>query len=72
MKGGNEGKPEIKIIDEKTSDQIRHMMWAVINWDMKETEPVYKYAVGGKTGTADMINEKTGITICSRSSLLIW
>ena len=57
IKGGNQGKPEIQVLsDPKTSEQIRRMMWAVINWEMKESNPVYGYAVGGKTGTANMLD----------------
>lgn len=30
-------------------------MWAVVNWDMSDKNPVAKYAVGGKTGSANLI-----------------
>ncbi|MBQ7413591.1 MAG: penicillin-binding protein 2 [Alphaproteobacteria bacterium] len=55
IKGGNDGKPEIQVISPNVSEQMRHMMWAVINWDIKKNNPVRPYAVGGKTGTADMM-----------------
>ena len=55
IKGGNIGKPEIQILSPAVSEKMRHLMWAVINWDIKKTSPVLNYAVGGKTGTADMM-----------------
>lgn len=55
LKDGNKGRPEVQVISEKTSEQMRPMMWAVVNWDMKDTHPVSKYAVGGKTGSANLI-----------------
>ena len=59
LKNGNKGKPEIQVLNNPAvSEQMRRMMWAVINWDMKESNPVYGYAVGGKTGTANMIDSK--------------
>ena len=55
LKNGNQGQPVYRVLDPKISEQMRRMMWAVINWDMKETDPVYGYAVGGKTGSANLI-----------------
>ena len=55
IKGGNDGKPEIQVLSKDVSDKMRHLMWAVVNWDIKKKSPVAPYAVGGKTGTADMI-----------------
>ena len=55
VKGGNDGKPEVQVISQKTSEQMRPMMWAVVNWDLKKNHPVAKYAVGGKTGSANLI-----------------
>ncbi|MBR5130621.1 MAG: penicillin-binding protein 2 [Alphaproteobacteria bacterium] len=55
LKDGNKGKPELQVISKKTSDQMRPMMWAVVNWDLKKNHPVAKYAVGGKTGSANLI-----------------
>lgn len=55
IKGGNKGKPEFQVISKDTSDKMRHMMWAVVNWDMSDKNPVAKYAVGGKTGSANLI-----------------
>ncbi len=57
IKDGNKGRPEYQVISRKTSEQMRHMMWAVINWEMKESNPVYGYAVGGKTGSANLLSE---------------
>ena len=55
IKGGNIGKPEIQILSADVSEKMRHLMWAVVNWDIKKKSPVLNYAVGGKTGTADMM-----------------
>ena len=55
IKGGNDGKPEVRVISKEVSDKMRHLMWAVVNWDIKKKSPIFHYAVGGKTGTADMI-----------------
>lgn len=55
LKGGNEGKPEFQVLDPKVSEQIRHMMWGVINWDLKSDDPIRQYVVGGKTGSANLI-----------------
>ena len=54
IKGGNEGKATTKVLDSEISEQLRHMMWAVINWDPWTKNPAKHYAVGGKTGTANM------------------
>lgn len=55
IKDGNKGRPEFQVISKDTSDKMRHMMWAVVNWDMSDKNPVAKYAVGGKTGSANLI-----------------
>lgn len=34
---------------------MRHMMWGVINWNLKENDPIRAYAVGGKTGSANLL-----------------
>lgn len=57
IKGGNEGKPEYQVLSAKTSEMMRHMMWAVINWDIRDTSPVVGYAVGGKTGSANLLED---------------
>lgn len=57
LKNGNQGKPEVQVISNKTSKIMRAMMWAVVNWDMKKTHPVAQYAVGGKTGSANLIED---------------
>ena len=56
IKGGNDGKHEVKVLSKEVSDKMRHLMWAVVNWDIKKNSPISRYAVGGKTGTADMMN----------------
>lgn len=55
LKDGNKGRPEVQVMSQKTSEQLRPMMWAVVNWDLKKNHPVAKYAVGGKTGSANLI-----------------
>ncbi len=60
IKDGNAGRPAYRVVSEKTSDALRSMMWAVVNWDLKETDPIAPYAVGGKTGSANLIDRETG------------
>ena len=55
IKGGNEGKPETRTISEETSQKMRHMMWAVVNYELSDKSPIKTYAVGGKTGSANLI-----------------
>ncbi|MDD3669311.1 MAG: penicillin-binding protein 2 [Alphaproteobacteria bacterium] len=59
VRDGNAGRPAYRVVSEKTSDALRQMMWAVVNWEMKETDPVAPYAVGGKTGSANLIDPAT-------------
>ena len=55
IKGGNEGKSETRVISETTSEKMRHMMWAVVNYELSDKSPIKTYAVGGKTGSANLI-----------------
>ncbi|MBR6232008.1 MAG: penicillin-binding protein 2 [Alphaproteobacteria bacterium] len=55
IKGGNEGKAETRVISEATSEKMRHMMWAVVNYELSDKSPIKTYAVGGKTGSANLI-----------------
>ena len=55
IKNGNKGKAEYQVVSSKVSEQIRHMMWGVINWNLKDSDPIKKYHVGGKTGSAEML-----------------
>ncbi len=55
IKDGNKGKAEYQVLSKKVSDQMRHMMWGVINWNLKENDPIRAYAVGGKTGSANLL-----------------
>ncbi len=55
IKGGNKGRAEYQVLSKKVSDQMRHMMWGVINWNLKENDPIRAYAVGGKTGSANLL-----------------
>ena len=55
IKGGNDGKAEIRVISDAVSEKMRHMMWAVVNWDLSDKSPIATYAVGGKTGSANLI-----------------
>jgi len=54
IKDGNKDKPMVQVLDSQISEQLRHMMWAVVNWDPWTKNPAKHYAVGGKTGTANM------------------
>ncbi len=51
IKGQNDTQVGVQIISENTSQFMRHMMWAVVNWELKESDPIGLYAVGGKTGS---------------------
>ena len=70
IKGGNDGKPEIRVLSKEVSDKMRHLMWAVVNWDIKKKSPILRYAVGGKTGTADMMNSGKYNKKSSRTSFV--
>ncbi len=54
IKDGNKDKATTQVLDSKISEHLRQMMWAVINWDPWTKNPAKHYAVGGKTGTANM------------------
>ncbi len=55
LKDGNKEKASEQVLDEKISANLRQMMWAVVNWDpWAPKNPAKHYAVGGKTGTANM------------------
>ena len=56
IKGGNEGKPETLVISEDTSQKMRHMMWAVVNYELKKDNPAALYAAGGKTGSKQALS----------------
>lgn len=70
LKDGNKGKPEYQVISEKTSEIMRHMMWGVINWRIKEKDLGYGYNVGGKTGTANLIRNGKYVEGTSRTSFV--
>lgn len=55
IRGGNDAGIEYQVIQPETSEAMRRMMWAVINWDIKAKDPVAGYAVGGKTGSANLL-----------------
>ncbi|MDR2902621.1 MAG: penicillin-binding protein 2 [Lactobacillales bacterium] len=57
VKGENDKTVEYQIISEKNSETLRHMMWAVMNWDSKPDSIESKYGVGGKTGSANLIED---------------
>ena len=54
IKDGNKEKAAVQVLDSTISEQLRHMMWAVVNWDPWTKNPAKHYVVGGKTGTANM------------------
>ncbi len=51
IKGGNKDQIETRVIDENVSQTMRHLMWAVVNYELDKNSPVALYAVGGKTGS---------------------
>lgn len=55
-----EKRPEIeyRVLSERTSEIMRSLMWAVINWEIAEGKPLRDYAIGGKTGSANLLDEK--------------
>ena len=70
LKDGNKGKPEFQVVSEKTSQIMRHMMWGVINWQITEKDLGYGYAIGGKTGTANLIKNGKYVQGSSRTSFV--
>ena len=70
LKDGNKDKASIQVLDEKISEQLRQMMWAVINWDPWTKNPAKYYAVGGKTGTANMKDGRSYNTNKVRTSFV--
>lgn len=57
IRGGNDGTVEYQVLAEKNSNVLRHMMWAVLNWNAKEDSIEHQYAVGGKTGSANLLKD---------------
>jgi len=55
IKGANENQSAVQIISEKTSKIMRHLMWGVIAFNLSENSPVAMYAVGGKTGSRQIL-----------------
>lgn len=49
-----------KVADEKTVETIKEMLSDVVKYGSGKLAGVYGYKVGGKTGTAQKINPKTG------------
>lgn len=70
IKDGNKDKATMQVLDSKISEQLRQMMWAVINWDPWSKNPAKHYAVGGKTGTANMKEGATYNTNKVRTSFI--
>lgn len=70
LKDGNKGKPEYQVVSEKTSEMMRHMMWGVINWRIKPKDLGYGYAIGGKTGTANLIRNGKYVEGTSRTTFV--
>ena len=58
IKDGNKGQIETRVIDEKVSNIMRHLMWGVVNYELPSKSPVALYAVGGKTGSANLLDER--------------
>jgi cell division protein FtsI (penicillin-binding protein 3) len=59
LKDGNSGKAEgVRIISEKTSQNMRRLMRMVVNHGTGSKADVVGYRVGGKTGTAEKVSGK--------------
>ncbi len=70
LKNGNKDKAATKVLDSNISEKLRQMMWAVINWDPWTKNPAKYYAVGGKTGTANMKDGRSYNTNKVRTSFV--
>jgi cell division protein FtsI (penicillin-binding protein 3) len=55
IKDGNKDQVETRVLSESVSKTMRHLMWGVVNYELPENSPVAPYAVGGKTGSANLI-----------------
>ena len=55
IKNGNKDQVETRVLSESVSKTMRHLMWGVVNYELPENSPVAPYAVGGKTGSANLI-----------------
>lgn len=58
IKDGNKNQIETRVVDEKVSKIMRHLMWGVVNYELPSKSPVALYAVGGKTGSANLLDER--------------
>lgn len=55
IKDANSDQSAIQMISEKTSKIMRHLMWAVVAYQLPKNSPVTMYAVGGKTGSRQIL-----------------
>lgn len=55
---GNDDRPQMQVLSEKTSRIMRHMMRAVVDIGSGKNANVKGYLVGGKTGSAEMQDER--------------
>ncbi len=58
LRHGNADRPQMQVLTEKTSRIIRHMMRAVADIGSGKRANVKGYLVGGKTGSAEMQDER--------------
>lgn len=57
IKGGNQERPVVQLVSEKTSQIMRHLMWAVVAYELPVQSPLQVYAVGGKTGSKQILKK---------------
>lgn len=48
---------QYQVLSEETSQKMRAMMWGVLNWDSKKDAIARLYRVGGKTGSANLLEK---------------
>ena len=70
LKEGNKDKAAVQVLESRISEQMLPMMWAVVNWDPWTKNPAKYYAVGGKTGTANMKDGRSYNTNKVRTSFV--
>lgn len=57
IKGGNQERPVVQLVSEKTSQIMRHLMWAVVAYELPVQSPLQVYVVGGKTGSKQILKK---------------
>jgi cell division protein FtsI (penicillin-binding protein 3) len=72
IEGGNDNKPAgVRVINEKTSSQMRRLMRMVVEFGTGKQANVAGYRVGGKTGTAEKVGESGGYNHHANMALFV-